>query len=571
LLTNDQDKHPHLPFTMASMMQPQIILLREGTDTSQGIPQLISNINACSAIVATVKTTLGPRGMDKLVYEGENKVTISNDGATIMRLLDVIHPAAKTLVDIARSQDTEVGDGTTSVVVLAGELLKEAKPFVEEGVHPQVIIRGYRKAAELAKNKIKELSVNIDTEDKVKMREYLERCAGTAMNSKLIASHKVFFSKMVVDAVQILDEDLDINMIGIKKESGGAMEDSIFIEGVAFKKTFSYAGFEQQPKKFSNPKILCLNIELELKAERDNAEIRIDKPDQYQSLVDAEWRILYEKMEKMVASGANIILSKLPIGDVATQYFADRDVFCAGRVVEEDLKRVCRATGAAIQTSVNNIIPSIIGSCSVFEEKQVGGNRYNLFGGCTQAHSSTIILRGGGEQFIEEAERSLHDAIMIVRRARKTHSVVAGGGAIEMEVSRYLREHSRTIQGKHQLIMAAFAKALEVIPRQLADNAGFDSTDLLNQLRHKHAQGGIWIGVDIANEGTCNTFDNFVWEPTLIKTNSFTAATEAACLILSVDETVKNNASDKPQGGPPMRGMPRGGMGRGVRAMRGRR
>jgi len=552
-------------------MQAPIILLKEGTDQSQGVAQLISNINACTAIQDTVKTTLGPRGMDKLVYEGGDKVTISNDGATIMKLLDVVHPAAKTLVDIAKSQDSEVGDGTTSVVLLAVELLKEAKPFIEEGVHPQIIIRAFRKACELAKNKIKELSTNIEVSDKAKMREYLIKCAGTAMNSKLIASHKEFFSEMVVNAVQVLDDDLDINMIGIKKESGGGMDDTIFVEGVAFKKTFSYAGFEQQPKTFTNPKILCLNIELELKAERDNAEIKIDNPDQFQSLVDAEWRILYEKMEKMIASGANIVLSKLPIGDVATQFFADRDVFCAGRVAEEDLRRVCRATGSATQTTVNNLIPSVLGTCAKFEEKQVGANRYNVFTGCTEAHSATIILRGGGEQFIEEADRSLHDAIMIVRRARKTHSVVAGGGAIEMEVSKYLREYSLTLQGKQQFLVKAFAKALEVIPRQLADNAGFDSTDLLTQLRQKHDQGHKWFGVDITNESACDTFESFVWEPTLIKTNSFTAATEAACLILSVDETVRNNASDKPQAGP---AMPRGamrGMGRGVRAMRGRR
>jgi len=552
-------------------MQAPIILLKEGTDQSQGIPQLISNINACTAIQDTIKTTLGPRGMDKLVYEGGDKVTISNDGATIVKLLDVVHPAAKTLVDIAKSQDSEVGDGTTSVVLLAVELLKAAKPFAEEGVHPQIIIRAFRKASELAKNKIKELSVNIEVSDKVKMREYLVKCAGTAMNSKLIASHKTFFSEIVVNAVQVLDDDLDINMIGIKKESGGGMDDTIFVEGVAFKKTFSYAGFEQQPKSFSKPKILCLNIELELKAERDNAEIKIDNPDQFQSLVDAEWRILYEKMEKMIASGANIVLSKLPIGDVATQYFADRDVFCAGRVAEEDLRRVCRATGAAVQTTVNNLIPTVLGTCTKFEEKQVGANRYNLFTGCTEAHSATIILRGGGEQFIEEADRSLHDAIMIVRRARKTHSVVAGGGAIEMEVSKYLRECSLKLQGKQQFLVGAFARALEIIPRQLADNAGFDSTDILAQLRQKHSEGQKWYGVDITNESACDTFESFVWEPTLIKTNSFTAATEAACLILSVDETVRNAASEKPQAGP---AMPRGGMrgmGRGVRALKGRR
>jgi len=227
---------------------------------------------------------------------------------------------------------------------------------------------------------------------------------------------------------------------------------------------------------------------------------------------------------------------------------------------------VCKATGASVQTTVNNIIPSVLGACALFEETQIGANRYNMFTGCEKARTATLILRGGGEQFIDEAERSLHDAIMIVRRARKTHSVVAGGGAIEMEVSRYLREYAKTILGKQQLLINAYAKALEVIPRQLADNAGFDPTDLLNQLRQKHAQGGQWFGIDILNEGICDTFESFVWEPTLIKTNSFTAATEATCLILSVDETVRNNASEKPQAGPPMpRG--RGGM-RGMRGMR---
>jgi T-complex protein 1 subunit eta len=243
------------------------------------------------------------------------------------------------------------------------------------------------------------------------------------------------------------------------------LEDSVLVDGVTFKKTFSYAGFEQQPKKFTKPKIICLNIELELKAEKDNAEIRIENPEQYQSIVDAEWRIIYGKLEKIVASGAQIILSRLAIGDLATQYFADRGLFCAGRVSDEDLRRVCKATGSAVQTTVNDLIPSVLGTCELFEERQVGGNRYNFFTGCPQAKTATILLRGGGEQFIDEAERSLHDAIMIVRRARKHSSIVAGGGAIEMELSRYLREQSKQIYGKQQLVVKVFAKVLEIIPQ----------------------------------------------------------------------------------------------------------
>eukprot|EP01137_Pigoraptor_chileana_P017231 Opistho-2@75011 len=526
-----------------TMMQPQIILLKEGTDTSQGKPQLISNINACAAVVDTVRTTLGPRGMDKLVVDQGGRVTISNDGATIMKLLDIVHPAAKTLVDIAKSQDAEVGDGTTSVVMLAGEFLKEAKPFIEESVHPQTIIRSFRLATSLAVAKIREISVKINMKDAVERRSLLEKCAATAMNSKLIAHQKEFFSKMVVDAVMLLDEDLPLNMIGTKRVQGGGLEDTLLVAGVAFKKTFSYAGFEMQPKKYVEPKIALLNIELELKAERENAEIRVDNVQEYQSIVDAEWQILYTKLEKIHASGAKVVLSKLPIGDVATQFFADRDVFCAGRVPEDDLKRTMKACGGAIQTSVNGLTSDILGSCALFEESQIGGDRYNFFTGCPAAKTCTMIIRGGAEQFIAETERSLHDAIMIVRRALKNDSVVAGGGAIEMELSKYLREYSRTIAGKSQLIIGGFAKALEVIPRQLCDNAGFDSTNVLNKLRHKHAQkdgSGRWFGVDVLSEDIADNYIATVWEPALVKINAITAASEAACLILSVDETVKN-------------------------------
>ncbi|KAH3765247.1 Tcomplex protein 1, eta subunit [Pelomyxa schiedti] len=552
---------------MSHMLQPGIILLREGADTSQGRGQVVSNINACQAIVDTVRTTLGPRGMDKLIM-GPSTMVITNDGATVLNQLDVVHPAPKTLVEIAKSQDSEVGDGTTSVVILAGEFLSEAKRFVEEGVHPQAIIKGYRKASNMARERLRQIQVTFTAED---TRRYLETCAATSLQSKLIASNRAKFSKMVVDSVLHLDEDLDISMIGIKKESGGSIDDSFLVEGVSFKKTFSYAGFEQQPKSFTDPKILCLNLELELKQEKENAEIRITDPAKYQEIVDAEWTIIYDKLDSIVRSGANIVLSRIAIGDLATQYFADRQMFCAGRVTDEDLKRVCRATGAQVQTTVSNLTPTVLGTCGKFEEKQIGKERYNLFTGCSSAKSCTIVLRGGGEHFIDEAERSLHDAIMIVRRAIKHNSVVAGGGAIEMELSKYLRDYSLTVSSKEQMIIAAYARALEVIPRQLADNAGFDSTTIINQLRQKHAQatGGTWFGVDINNEGICDTMLSNVWEPSLVKLNAIAAATEAAALVLSVDQTIRNAPSEKPMNKPlpgpgrgrgmPMRGGMRGG------------
>lgn len=253
---------------------------------------------------------------------------------------------------------------------------------------------------------------------------------------------------MVVDAVFYLDQDLQKSDIGIKKITGGSVTDSFMVSGVCFRKTFSYAGFEQQPKCFENAKIAILNLELELKAEKDNAEIRIESPEDFQKIVDAEWNIIYAKLDSIIASGAKIILSKLPIGDLATQYFADRNIFCAGRVPNDDLQRVAKATGAILQTTVNGINEDVLGVCGKFEEVQLGNERYNMFTGCPKTKTATLVLRGGASQFLEETERSLNDAIMIVRRAIVSHAVVAGGGAIEMELSRYLREYLRNIAGK---------------------------------------------------------------------------------------------------------------------------
>jgi len=412
---------------------------------------------------------------------------------------------------------------------------------VEDKVHPLLIVRALRRSSTLAVDKVKELAVNAMGDGSPdQRRDTLEKCASTAMSSKLVAANKGFFSKMVVDAVMSIDQDImPLEMIGIKKVPGGALEESQLINGVAFKKTFSYAGFEMQKKKYEAPMIALLNVELELKAEKENAEVRVTNVKDYQKVVDAEWEILYEKLEACHKSGANVVLSKLPIGDVATQYFADRGMFCAGRVPEEDLKRTMKACGGAIVSSCSNLNENQLGTCKSFYEDQVGGERFNFFEGCPSAKTCTMILRGGAEQFLEETERSLHDAIMIVRRASKHDRVVAGGGAIEMEISKHLRNYSRTIKGKEQMLINAYAKALEIIPQQLCDNAGFDSTNLLNKLRKAHAEGQVWAGIDVNSEGVSDNFAKFVWEPALVKINAIQAATEAACSVLSVDWTIK--------------------------------
>lgn len=474
--------------------------------------------------------------------------TISNDGATILKLLDIVHPAARALVDVARAQDAEVGDGTTSVVLLAGELLKQAKPFIEENVAPQIIIRSYRMAAELASEKISSLAVKIPRDNAAEYRNLLEKCARTSMYSKIISGQGDFLSKLVVDAVLSLDpNDPDERLIGMKRVPGGAVEEAIMVPGVAFKKTFSYAGFEQQPKTFDAPGVLCLNVELELKAERDNAEVRLERVSEYQAIVDAEWNLMQQRLEAIAATGTKVVLSKLPIGDLATQFFADRDIFCAGRVPADDMTRILKATGAPLHSTVSDLTSTNpLGKALKFEEKQVGGERWNFLytrESCQDKSgpaTTTIILRGGSDQFIAEIERALHDAIMIVRRALVAEKFVAGGGAVEMELSRFLREEAKSRPGRDQLLLAAFAKALEALPRQLCDNAGCDATDLLTQLRKAHAVSNqIWAGLDLDSGSIIDTLAAGIWEPAIVKSNMVAAACEAACTILSVDLSIK--------------------------------
>jgi len=502
--------------------------------------------------------------MDKLIHDN-GEVTITNDGATVVKKLNIVHPAAKLMAEISKAQDDEVGDGTTSVVVIAVEFLRQAKSYLEENLPPQIIIRGYRRACQLALARLHELSIDLTAKSPEERRSMLVRCAETSLSSKLVSGHRTFFAEMAVNAVSKLDDNLNLNLIGVKKITGGSLADSMLIEGVAFRKTFSYAGFEQQPKTFKNPKILLLSLELELKAEKDNAEVRISRPEEYQEIVDAEWSIIYEKLEKIVQSGAQIVLSRLPIGDLATQYFADRGIFCAGRVEETDLNRTRQATGGQVQTTVYGLTPEVLGTCGDFNEIQIGSERWNIFANCAQAKTATIILRGGAQQFVDEADRSLHDAIMIVKRACKSQRIVGGGGAIEMELSKYLRDYARTIEGAEQMVIDSYGRAFEVIPSNLATNSGADATEILNQLRTAHFKGteeGRWIGVDCFNCSTIDTMANFIWEPVIVRRNAITAATEAACLILSIDETVTNPKSEQPQqqgrGG-------RGGRGRGMR------
>ena len=458
---------------------------------------------------------------------------------------------------------------------------------------PRTIIRGFRRAATMAQQALLveegESSTGLSFPLRLGDRTMLERIASTSMNSKIIRNAQAHFARLVVDyelgrcvndkscqetcssKQGILDSgsmqsspakwSTLSSEAGMKRIPGGAMEDSVLVDGVSFKKTFSYAGHEQQPKRIENPHVLLLNVELELKAERNNAELRIAGVSDYAAMVEGEWTILHQKLERIVEVGATVILSRLPIGDVATQYFADRNLFCAGRVPVEDLRRLGEALDVPIVATVATGEPleMAIGHCALFEERQVGAERFNFFSGFSNGKiMQTFLLRGGSDQLIAEVERSLNDALMVVRRALRHCRLSVGGGATEMALSRILREAARAIPSRLQRVIQAYARALEVIPRQLCYNAGLDAVDVLAQLRKRHAQSetivtipeitstsqnGCSYGVNlVANSGAdlvANLRDAFVWEPTIVKENMLSAATEAATLILSVDETVR--------------------------------
>eukprot|EP01029_Cantina_marsupialis_P002361 TRINITY_DN1219_c0_g1_i2.p1 TRINITY_DN1219_c0_g1~~TRINITY_DN1219_c0_g1_i2.p1 ORF type:complete len:581 (+),score=231.72 TRINITY_DN1219_c0_g1_i2:45-1787(+) len=572
------------------MMNPQIVLLKDGSESAQGKRLTLHLLQAPMAIGEIVKTTLGPCGQDKLIGS-----TITNDGATILKLLEVAHPAARILVDIATSQDIEIGDGTTTVTVLGAAFMAQAKRLIEDGVAPEAIVRGFRQCEALTLEKLHTLSVGLTLD-----RDTLLKCATTALNSKLVSANKEFFGEMIVDSVMNIEAPYDLKNVGIKKVIGGSSTNSFLVDGVAFKRCFTYAGFEHQPKMFENPKILLLNVELELKKLDGNAEIRIDDVGKYQSIVEAQWSVIYEMLNQCKEVGANIVLSKLPIGDLAMQFFSDHGMFCAGRVEPEDLRRVAMATGGIIQSTTNNLTESVLGTCGHFEEVQVGAERYNLFKKCPSAKTMTMVLRGGTNQYLEETERSIHDALMIVKNTLVCERVVAGGGASEMALAKYIRDIAMKKEGKLQAIMLAYGLALEVIPRQLSINAGFDSTQIMAMLRQKHAldnETGHLYGVDIVNEGICNTFETHVWEPVRSKRTSISAATEACCLIASIDEQIINpksqTAEEKRQkdrmavkmaqagmagrnpmsaamGGQGLRGMAAAAQGAGLRTLKGR-
>mgnify|MGYP002388369892 FL=1 len=531
----------------------QILILKEGSTRTRGRDAQGMNITAAKAVASAVRTTLGPKGMDKMLVDTIGDVVITNDGVTILKEMDIEHPAAKMMVEVAKTQDDEVGDGTTTAVVIAGELLKKAEDLLEQDVHPTIIAAGYRQAAEKAQALLKDLAFDVKSTDKA----LLKNIAGTAMTGKGAEASKDKLCDLVVRAVTMVTDDdgkVDIENIKVEKKTGGSIEDSEIVEGVLIDKERVHPSM---PKKVTNAKILLLNAAVEFKKTEVDAEINITSPDQLQAFLDEEERMVRGIVDKIVKSGANVLFCQKGIDDIAQHYLAKANIFATRRVKKSDMEKLARATGATLVSSIDAIGKDELGKAGIVEERKVSGEEMTFVEQCKNPKAVSIIIKGGTEHVVDELERAIHDALRVVGVVVEDKKVVAGGGAIETELSLRLREYAATVGGRAQLAIEAFASALEVIPRTLAENAGLDPIDMLVEIRAAHEKGKKTHGLNVFEGKAVDMKAAGVVEPLRVKTQAISSAAEAAVMILRIDDVIASSKSPMPEGG----GMPPGGMG----------
>jgi len=519
-----------------------IFILKEGSQRTRGRDAQGGNIAAAKAVANAVRTTLGPKGMDKMLVDTIGDVVITNDGVTILKEMDIEHPAAKMMVEVAKTQDDEVGDGTTTAVVIAGELLKRSEDLLEQDVHPTVIAHGYRMAAEKSQEILDDLSIEV----KPNNLEMLRKIADTAMTGKGAEASKEKLTELVVRAItMIADEDgtVDTDFVKIEKKVGGSIEDSEIVEGVVIDKERVHPAM---PKVVRDAKILLLNAAVEFKKTEVDAEISITSPDQLQMFLDEEERMIKAIVEKIVASGANVLICQKGIDDIAQHYLAKAGILAIRRVKKSDLTKLSRATGATVISSIDAIDADELGSAGLVDEKKVSGEEMIFVTECVNPKAVTLIVRGGTEHVVDELDRAIEDALRVVAVAIEDGKFVAGGGAPEVELSLRLREFAATQGGRAQLAIEAFAAALEIIPRTLAENAGLDPIDMLVELRSEHEAGKKTVGLDVFEARPADMLAAGVVEPVRVKTQAIASAAESAIMILRIDDVI---AASKMGGG----------------------
>lgn len=546
---------------MAGQMAGQpIFILREGSQRTRGREAQSNNIMAAKAVAEAVRTTLGPKGMDKMLVDSLGDVVITNDGATILKEMDIEHPAAKMIVEVSKTQDDEVGDGTTTAAVIAGELLKKAEELIEQDVHPTIIASGYRMASEKAAEIIKTLAKSVTREN----RDILMNISGTAMTGKGAEATKEVLANISVDAiVSIVDEDnkVDMDNIKIEKKVGARIEDSELIEGMIIDKERVHTNM---PKKVTGAKIALINTAIELKDTEVDAEISITSPEQLQLFLDQEEKMIKDLVDKVVGSGANVVFCQKGIDDMAQHYLAKAGVFAVRRVKKSDMQKLARATGGKLITNVDEISDADMGKADLVEEKKIGGDPMTFVTGCENPKAVSILLRGGTEHVIDNIERALNDSLRVVGVAIEDEKLVAGGGSPEVEVALRLQEYAATLSGREQLAVKAFAEALEVIPRTLAENAGLDPIDMLMELRAHHEKGMKTAGLNVYEGKVIDMWEAGVVEPLRVKTQAINAAAESAVMILRIDDII---ASKQGPAGPSAEDMVPGGMPGGMPGM----
>ncbi|MGB9728488.1 MAG: thermosome subunit beta [Thermoprotei archaeon] len=526
-----------------------VLILKEGTQRTTGYDALRANITAAMAVAETVKSSLGPRGMDKMLIDTIGDITITNDGATILNEIEVQHPAAKLLVQIAKTQDDEVGDGTTTSVVIAGQLLKEAEELIDKNVHPTVIVSGYRKAEIRAREIIDSLAIKVNIDDD----EMLKKVALTSIHGKSVSSVKEHLADICVKAVKAITEErngkrvADINKIQLIKKQGGGLLDTALVYGVIVDKEVVHPGM---PKKVTNAKIALIDAPLEIEKTEIDAEIRISNPEQMKAFLDEEERMLKNMVEKIKSVGANVVFCQKGIDDIAQHYLAKAGILAVRRVKKSDMEKLALATGGKIVTNIEDLTSEDLGEAALVEERRVAGDKMVFVEGCKNPKSVSILIRGGLERLVDEAERSIIDALSVVSDVIEDPRVVYGGGAIEVEISKALRKYASTVGGREQLAIEAFAKGVEAIPRALAENAGGDPIDALAELKSVHEQGKVSYGIN----GFTGKIDDMekqgVIEPASVKIQAISSATEAAATILRIDDIIAASKISKAEKGP---------------------
>ena len=532
-----------------------VIVLKEGTGRTTGREAQKNNIMAAKIVAEAVKTTLGPCGMDKMLVTSFGDVAITNDGATIMKELDVQHPAAKMLVEVAKAQDNEVGDGTTTAVVLAGELLAQAEGLLDQNIHPTVIIEGYKKASDKAQEVLDKIAIPVNFNDDKTLREV----AITSLSSKGINVAEDHFSKLIVDAVKQVAEKIDgklkadIDLIKVVKKHGKSLDETELVKGMVIDKEVASS---QMPKLINDAKIALLNEKLEIEKTEFDAKINIESPDQMQMFLDEEERMLKEMVDAITKAGANVVFCEKGIDDMALHFLAKAGVFTVKSVSSSDIEKLARATGGEILASVKDLTASTLGKAKKVEEVKIGDDKLIYVRECKNPKAVTIVIRGASAQVLDEAERSLHDGLCVVRNAVEDGKIVAGGGAPEAELAKNLRNFAVKVGGREQLAVEAFAEAVEAIPLTLAENAGLDPIDVMVALRAEHEKADSkYFGIEVTTGKIKNMLDLLVLEPLRVKQQVIKSATEAANMILKIDDLISIKGGGKT---PP---MPPGGMG----------